>query len=123
MPGERDAKNYFLISFPVYAFFFSQLIPYATFLTLFTYPEASLDGVSRDEEGLVDGRIDRGSGLTRVGSDGGRVDLGSGSLDRGVGAGTNIEAILVNTDCRMENKEDRERNSHIDLSGLGLTGD
>jgi hypothetical protein len=56
----------------------------------FTYTEASLDGVSRDEEGLVDGRIDRGSGLTRVGSDGGRVDLGSGSLDRGVGAEANI---------------------------------
>jgi len=53
--------------------------------------------VSRDEEGLVDGRIDRSGLLTRIGSNGGRVDTVGRSLNRGVG--------------------------DVDFTGLGLTSD
>ena len=77
--------------------------------------------MTRDEESLVDGRIDRSSGLTRVGTDRGRVDASGGSFNRSVGADYRKSKLQLN---KIWNEEKRERgNSHIDLSGLGLTGD
>jgi len=73
---------------------------------------ADLDGVSRDEEGLVDGRIDRSGLLTRIRSNGGRVDTVGRSLNRSVGATFKQFSSVFQ---RASERRGRQKKTHMSI--------